>query len=704
MISSNISNSAHTWNNLPSLELCNILQYAQQSSNPILQKNEPFLGACQLVCKGWSKAAQKALYKQVALGSNAIRFLNTITEAKKLGDFVKILIVKDDIADLGDIFDILEDIITRCPYIEELYSFDQVFRNDVWTYLTSAKKVPQHLKAIAMTTSDAASSPLYPAMAIRFEETLTRMQICFNTALASNAEQGSHSLLSKRLSHFVSLQQLRVDHWRVESWQDFDTLINRCSTTLRELILTHLDLSNDKFPQTYAINCNTNVTLLKIGASNVAAATLKYLKSKLVVLERFDLLFVTFPDDSLQDTDVWWAYLMEVCMNLISYNVKFAHFNYQDIYQLRNCMKLSTATTTHWKDAKHKTASLSFNRPQDKDNVISLSKARHKYTIYLEYDKVDYLDYIMQWTQMYSPHYIRIQGGSVESQYQKITFINTAQIQKVTAVGAKSLLGQITNKSNLHIFITVLSFIAGKNVSTLQFDSMVLYYNYSLGNSTLKNLQVSNLKLTNSILQHRVLECVSKMFVKIEKLTLDTCCILMDNPFQLNIYLPFTEMVTLELIINPFVNATSWSPYKKHIYSECCSLENLDLLRAVSKYGHFMVKIETQDTTHVFHKQGDGDIEKSSVNPNHVEGNAFNFAFLIKGKQLDEGTHEQSTVCNVSFEDEDDGDAVDIKADYNGIANAVEAKVTNGHVEQETIDQMMLPYPQMQNTAKFGHI
>ncbi|GAN07685.1 hypothetical protein MAM1_0172d07187, partial [Mucor ambiguus] len=38
---------------------------------------------------------------------------------------------------------------------------------------------------------------------------------------------------------------------------------------------------------------------------------------------------------------------------------------------------------------------------------------------------------------------------------------------------------------------------------------------------------------------------------------------------------------------------------------------------------------------------------------------------------------------NDSFKDENEGDAVDSKANNNGIANAVEAKVINGHAEQE---------------------
>ncbi|GAN11011.1 hypothetical protein MAM1_0449d10563, partial [Mucor ambiguus] len=52
----------------------------------------------------------------------------------------------------------------------------------------------------------------------------------------------------------------------------------------------------------------------------------------------------------------------------------------------------------------------------------------------------------------------------------------------------------------------------------------------------------------------------------------------------------------------------------------------------------------------------------------------------------------------IKVPDENEDDAVDSKANSNGTANAVEAKVINGHAEQKAIDQMMLPYLQQQNT------
>ncbi|GAN04041.1 hypothetical protein MAM1_0053c03499 [Mucor ambiguus] len=57
-----------------------------------------------------------------------------------------------------------------------------------------------------------------------------------------------------------------------------------------------------------------------------------------------------------------------------------------------------------------------------------------------------------------------------------------------------------------------------------------------------------------------------------------------------------------------------------------------------------------------------------------------------------------------SFKGENKGAAIDSRANNNGTANAVAAKVINGHAKQETICQMMLPYLQMQITAKFGYI
>ncbi|GAN01714.1 hypothetical protein MAM1_0011c01149 [Mucor ambiguus] len=56
---------------------------------------------------------------------------------------------------------------------------------------------------------------------------------------------------------------------------------------------------------------------------------------------------------------------------------------------------------------------------------------------------------------------------------------------------------------------------------------------------------------------------------------------------------------------------------------------------------------------------------------------------------------------NTSFEDENESDAVDSRVvdNNNGTANAVEAKVINGHIEQVAADDVALPL-----TAKYSEI
>ncbi|GAN11207.1 hypothetical protein MAM1_0505d10766 [Mucor ambiguus] len=79
---------------------------------------------------------------------------------------------------------------------------------------------------------------------------------------------------------------------------------------------------------------------------------------------------------------------------------------------------------------------------------------------------------------------------------------------------------------------------------------------------------------------------------------------------------------------------------------------------------------------------------------------AFTISFLILSTVAIETTIKVLGHANIlldiatndSLKDENEGDAVDIKANNNGTANEVEAKVINGYAEQEAIDQMMLPY------------
>ncbi|GAN03695.1 hypothetical protein MAM1_0046c03150 [Mucor ambiguus] len=60
---------------------------------------------------------------------------------------------------------------------------------------------------------------------------------------------------------------------------------------------------------------------------------------------------------------------------------------------------------------------------------------------------------------------------------------------------------------------------------------------------------------------------------------------------------------------------------------------------------------------------------------------------------------------NVSFEDENEGDIVDIKADDNSAADAGESKViNNGHAMQEATDNVTLPPTAKYNSQIWIHL
>lgn len=185
----------------------------------------------------------------------------------------------------------------------------------------------------------------------------------------------------------------------------------------------------------------------------------------------------------------------------------------------------------------------------------------------------------------------------MEEHYKMLTETKPTQRQLSPTV-ARWCLAKICNKKNISIFFKIISIVVHISKANLHFDRIVLCDERSFIGST-HSLQISELRFTKSIIYHNVLSYISKVFTEIGTLIFDTCCILMEDPFHINIFLPITEMVNLELRVNSLVNVTNWSLYKR-TRRRNSSLENLGLLRALSDEGHFMVKVETGDKTHVF--------------------------------------------------------------------------------------------------------
>lgn len=385
----------YSWNKLPTNTLRNIFYHVTHSRTYWLQDNTSLLYSCQLVCKEWNEMAQEALYGEVYLGSNSLKFISTVLNKESLRSLVKTIIFLEDFSRFRNVHEPLEVIINICPNIQEMYAFQATIRNVVWTYLSSAKNVPQHLKSFTAKTSDAASIPLYSYIAIRFENTLTQLQLCMSSAFINNAEQDFRRLLSRRLMHFTSLKQLRVEKWKVTKIHDLDQLLNSCSQTVCELSFIYLDLSKCVFTSWGTIKKNTSIERLKICLSEIPASMLVYATYKLENLESFDLTYIKHPDGLEQEINEWWDFLGRLCSKLKSYNISLIHSNLRDQHQLESCINFSIQATQS-KYIKNKGSSISLKKSQDGENMTTLTKNWNTHIVFLEFDELLYIDSILE--------------------------------------------------------------------------------------------------------------------------------------------------------------------------------------------------------------------------------------------------------------------------------------------------------------------
>lgn len=628
-----IDNVSHfSWDKLPTNVLRNIFYHISYSKTYWLKGNIPLLYSYQLVCKEWNEIAQEGFYEEVYLGSNALKFIIAVLNKEKLGRLVKKVIFSEDFLIFRNAYGLLEVIISVCPNIEEMYAFQDTIRNMVWAYLSSSKNVPQQLKLFTTKTSHAASTPLYSYIAMRFENTLTQLQLCMSSTFINNAEQGFHRFLSSRLTHFTSLKQLRIEHWRVTKIHDLDHLLNSCSQTVRELTFMYLDLSKCVFTSLGIIKQNASIKILKICLSEIPASMLKYVTYKLENLVIFDLTYMKHPEGLQKDINEWWDLLGRFSTKLKSYTISLIFSSLKNPHQLEMCLNFSIQTTQS-KYIKNKGSSISLNKSQGEDNMITLTKKWNIYTVFFKFNKLSYIDSILEWLYLYSPNQIHVKIESMKELYTTLTETNPMQIQLSPTV-VKWRLVKLCNENNIFIFFKIISLVVQINKANVHLDRIVFCDEFSFTGST-HSLQISELRFTKSIIYHNVLSYISKIFTKIDTLIFDTCCILMEDPFHIKIFLPTTEMVNLELRVKPFVDVTNWSLCKR---TKCInsSLENFDLLRAVSNEGHFIVKVETVDKTHIFYKQGSNGMTDWDIKPENVIGNSYNFLVWIKCKQLNE--------------------------------------------------------------------
>ncbi|OAD01081.1 hypothetical protein MUCCIDRAFT_156711 [Mucor lusitanicus CBS 277.49] len=155
---------------------------------------------------------------------------------------------------------------------------------------------------------------------------------------------------------------------------------------------------------------------------------------------------------------------------------------------------------------------------------------------------------------------------------------------------------------------------------------------------------VEQLTFTNTVLYHQVLPVISGWLPTLDTLTLDTCFILMEEPYTLKISMPDTKLQHVNIVAGPLPYAHSL-PHTATIGIH--QLRNADLVRALSPGRQYTLRIDANGTSsaNIYSR---GNI-KSSVHyqdDTDCYGTGDNFLIWIQCKELKDVSIVDGTDAN----------------------------------------------------------
>ncbi|KAI8637147.1 hypothetical protein BD408DRAFT_425072 [Parasitella parasitica] len=347
-------------NQLPSEILQIIFEQLKYATN--WRESTRMLYQCQLVCKGWVRSAQEALYTNVYLPPGSIApFFATLVASPEIGVLVKNIEFytdsKFEYSSLKNEFpkgvvNTLDAILQGCPNIESLGSptspdFESPF---IWKRLEAV--ADNHFKRLkAFSASDAWTTedkPQYTALAIRFKSSLTKLRLFPYHKSQEISKDADFLCLKGHLHEFTRLEYLKLCGSLVTGslTTELNALIDECPQT------THsLELEDCKFSLNHTLTGNmcSNYSIEKLILNNpsLSVTSIQYLAKKLAALNT--LVITTGVSDLIkekQEYKQWWEEMKSLCASLQNYDISLYEFLPQTyLQQIKMCANLSTAVT-----------------------------------------------------------------------------------------------------------------------------------------------------------------------------------------------------------------------------------------------------------------------------------------------------------------------------------------------------------------------
>ncbi|KAI8642804.1 hypothetical protein BD408DRAFT_415964 [Parasitella parasitica] len=626
------------WDKLPFEILTFIFEYIE----PAAVHSRRYCRHYQLVCKGWSKAAQALLYKNISL-QDAIwpaddynspdgtrifgKFVDTVgAVAPHLGALVKKLTICSTFYQFDYPLTTLGIILNACPYIEELYC-NGCSDDIVWPHLLTLQD--SQLANIRSFYKDDATdtSKLYPFVALKLRKSLVNLHLNVRSATVAEQppKQWRSRFLIQQLPQFICLKTL---HFAVCEFHSYDILcqvIDKCSPTVTRLnfyrYLPGFDSSLDE-ETIKAMKPNYGVEEIYIAISILYS--IKYFMLKFKNLEKFTAENLgTY--ECLRDG--WFAELTELCTSLKVYSISFNLMREEFIKD--SCVELTTK-------AAHgdKRLLIKYNAYETdaKNPCIELKKdcSCSRIEVYLPEDDDDF-NYHTHWLEGYFPSVVEIEnieniGGNVVFKYSPtdghVEIHNERLEQGSPGKKAWTILDKVISCSastpNVNVSLSKMILIGSRQQTDVPSSS-----------------NIKQLTFKNSTFQSKLLPALSAQLPILETLMLDSCHVLMDEErHTLKIFLPTTRLQRLGLSVIPLScigHSTDGTEFGKDRW------EAIPFAVAISPGRKYTLKIETEAKTYTIDREEgcNGALEYTRKQDIH-RGTEGQFLVWIKCRELRE--------------------------------------------------------------------
>lgn len=647
--------TARSWDKLPKEVLRRTFKYLERG---ISKKNSytyydvevstsillATFSACQLVCKAWSKEAQRILYKQVHLGANIESFLRAITiDAPHVAAIVRIVYFSSGVLDAGAPARNLEQLFLHCRKIasitsETLKECEQV----IWPTLLLDEIQLENLAEAYPKEPKTFDSYLYTLVQLKFRKSWDYILI---KSLPPNHQDKDRAhlghLLKDKLLQFEALKFLGISYCNPPTYAYFDNVLDSCAESVEDLEIETLD-TNQWNSQLHNIKPNTSIQCIRIRKLILGDHFMQYLIRKFPNLIQ---MTVEFSDRMIEleeneEDRVFWDDLKQflTVANYVSFHLGFGTSDVKAetvkcLHLLRGleCKSYILKITLWDMDSDQKPApplGISIEKSAIEDTlgchvVLPRNQGLHRNHT------------MIKWKTILDP--------------QRIILNGVEPMDKIY----NSLIKSLSKLQHLRPFFDMNDTDDIKHLLTKWTGDRTwfLWYNASRHCSCEMNnvvlcspppeeipaqgarSKMGSMKIEASIISTEVLPAISSRVHKIRHLSFKATCFLTDEPYTLKLFLPDTAMKKLTLNLAPLLKGIPILKEKDYLIKNS-ALENPFLLKAVASDGHYTLKIETESKTRIYKRHGSTS-EVVDLKPEDVtRGSQDGYLVWIKLKEL----------------------------------------------------------------------